>query len=98
MEISYNIYNQGEEVLLAACDSDLLGKKFHEGEITLDVKESFYSGERATSSELCTNFEKATIANLIGEKTIDAALSDGFGAEDDILRVDGIPHLQIVRM
>ncbi|MGM0510799.1 MAG: DUF424 domain-containing protein [Thermoplasmatota archaeon] len=98
MEISYNIYKQGEDVLLAACDSELLGKKFCEGEITLDVKESFYSGKEGTPSELCKNFKEATIANLIGEKTIDTAISDGFGGEEDILWVDGIPHLQIVRM
>ena len=31
--------------VVAICDSDLLGKKFEEGQFQLDVKESFFKGE-----------------------------------------------------
>ncbi|MFW6040514.1 MAG: DUF424 domain-containing protein [Thermoplasmatota archaeon] len=98
MTISYRIYQQGDEVLLAACDKELLGKTFKEGDIHLQVKESFYGGDEIDRKELSKQFSDTTIANLVGEKTVDTALDQGFGFKENVLWVDNIPHLQIVRM
>ncbi len=89
---------QGEEILLAACDKDLLGKKFKKGEICLSVKRSFYQGETTDGKGLNIQIMRSTIANLVGERTVNTAIDNGFGMEEDVLWVDGIPHLQIVRM
>ncbi|MBS3749449.1 MAG: DUF424 domain-containing protein [Candidatus Thermoplasmatota archaeon] len=40
----------------------------------------------------------ATIANLVGEEAIKCAVGMGLVSEDCILRIDGIPHAQMVRM
>ncbi|MDH5685866.1 MAG: DUF424 family protein, partial [Hadesarchaea archaeon] len=37
------VRTQGE-VLVVVCDPELLGKKFKQGELKLEVKESFYRG------------------------------------------------------
>ncbi len=104
MKVSYRMYDQGEDVLLAACDEDLLGKTLEEGDLSLEVKREFYDqdtiridqehGEKA----LKRKFERCTIANLVGENVIDAAVEAGIGNEDDLLMIEGVPHLQIVRM
>lgn len=98
MDISYSIYEQGNDVLLAACDMDLLGETFEEGDIHLDVKESFYGGEDIDREGLQDRFEGITVANLVGEKTVNTAIDYGLGLKEDIMRVEDIPHLQIVRM
>ena len=41
MLFSYRIFRTGNDVLLAVCDSDLLGKSFEEGEMQIEVTD-FY--------------------------------------------------------
>ncbi len=98
MKISYQIYDQQHEKLLAACDKDLLGETLREGDLHLEVKESFYGGNEIEEEKMVTQFESSTIANLVGEKTVDLALENDFGYEEDVLWIDGVPHLQIVRL
>ncbi len=98
MDILYKTYEQGDELLLAACDKELLGSKFKEGEICLNVKSSFYGGEDIDEEGLSKIMEDCTVANLVGERTVRVAIELGFGKEEDILRVKSIPHLQIVRL
>ncbi len=98
MDIVYKKYEQGDDILLAACDKDLLGRKFNEGEICLNVKTSFYQGEEIDEGKLSELMENCTIANLVGEKTIGVAVDTEFGNDTDIMRIEGIPHLQIVRL
>ncbi len=98
MYVNYQTYDQGEEVLLAACDKDVLGKTLEEGDIQLDVKENFYGGQRINTDRLKRELKSCTIANLVGEKTVEAAIEIGFGSEEDIMKIEGIPHLQVVRL
>jgi len=96
MDISYQIYERGNDVLLAACDKDLLGKKFEEEDIQLDVSESFYGGCESEEDKICDEIKRSNIVNLVGENIIDAVIEAGFGSKDDILWVEGVPHLQLV--
>ncbi len=96
MDISYQIYERGNDVLLAACDKDLLGKKFEEEDIQLDVSKTFYGGDETEKDEICDKIKKSNIVNLVGKNIIDAVVEAGFGSEDDILWVDGVPHLQLI--
>lgn len=98
MMVSYCVYDQQGEKLLAACDKDLLGETLEEGELHLKVKESFYGGNEMELEQLVEHFKSSTIANLVGEKTVNKAIDLGFGYEEDILMIEGVPHLQIVRM
>ncbi len=92
------IYEQGVETLLAACDESLLGQVYTEGEIHLDVKESFYGGDIVKNVSLKEKMREATIINLVGSDCVDVAIDMGLGSEGDVMEVQGVPHLQIVRM
>ena len=46
------MYKQGNDLLLAACDEELVGKKFEEGKYHLEVSDKFYNGERITKEVL----------------------------------------------
>ncbi|MFW6083537.1 MAG: DUF424 domain-containing protein [Thermoplasmatota archaeon] len=96
MNISYQIYERGNDVLLAACDKELLGKKFEEEEIQLDVSESFYGGDEADKEKICDEIKRSNIVNLVGENIINAVIQAGFGNEEDVLWIDGTPHLQLI--
>ncbi len=97
--ISYKEYKEGRfDVLVAACDLDLLGKTFYDAEkgLKLEVSKDFYSGSEITAEEFGKKLRKVSIANLVGAETIGKAIEIGLVAESSVLKIGGVPHVQIV--
>ena len=44
--------NTEGQILLAICDDDLIGKKFEEGNLQLDLSSDFYKGEEKSEDEI----------------------------------------------
>jgi len=85
------------EVLVAICDADLLRREFKEGKLRLKISESFY-GSKEVSVEAClAALREATIANLVGS-IVDHAIKAGFIDRANVIRIEGVPHAQMVRM
>ncbi len=86
--------------IVAACDAELLGKVFREGEMVLDLKKyrSFYDGEKVTEGELAVLLKDAENINLVGKKTIAAAGKRINVDSAGVRKIKGIPHLQIYFM
>ena len=96
--ISIKVYKRGNDLLIGACDEELLGKKFEDGKFQIDVDKNFYGGGRISPEALKKYLVDATIANLVGEKTIKCAIELGLVDPDCIIKIKGIPHAQMVRM
>ena len=96
--ITLRVYRQRGEVILAACDKELMGRCFREGILKLDVCSSFYEGEDGSEEMLLNRLENATIANLVGERTVSVATKHGLVDESCVLRIEGVPHVQLVKM
>jgi hypothetical protein len=96
--IYVKIYRVQGEVLLAACDEELLGRTFREGELKLEVKERFYKGELVEEDALEALLEEATIANLTGERCVSKTIELGYVERDRVLYIEGIPHAQMARL
>ncbi|WP_297062825.1 DUF424 domain-containing protein [Thermococcus sp.] len=96
--IYVKVYRVQGEVLLAACDEELLGKIFREGELKLEVKERFYKGELVEEEKLEELLEEATIANLTGERCVSKAIELGYVNPERVLRIEGVPHAQMAKM
>ena len=92
------VYNTQGEVLLAACDDELLGRRFEEGELQLEVSESFYGGESVSKETYIEKLKTATIANIVGKKTVNIAVELGMVHENCLLEIAGVPHALIARM
>ena len=60
--ISIKIYKRGNDVLIGACDLQLLGKKFEDGKFQIDVRKEFYGGETIQPEIFKKYLENATIA------------------------------------
>jgi len=95
--ITVRMYRKGSEVLVAACDKELIGRTLREGEIQLEVS-SFYEGEDATEEMLINRLSMCTVANLVGQRTVAAAAKHKLIDEECVLLVEGVPHVQMVRM
>jgi len=96
--IAMRTYRQGLQLLLAACDEELLGSKHAEGKFRLDVAPGFYDGARIDDAALVDHLRSATMANLVGERAIALAIANGYIAAANVLRVEGVPHAQFLVM
>lgn len=88
------VYRQSGQVVVAACDAELLGETFEEGELILKVT-SFYDGFACSEEEFVVNLRIATSANLVGKKVIEAAINAGFIDKDCVIKIGGVPHAQL---
>lgn len=92
------VIKQKEATIIAVCDDNLLGSMFREGKFKLEVKESFYRGDRSSMEDAMRAVDGADIANLVGKKTVAAAVSNGYADPQAVITISGIPHVQIVRL
>ena len=96
--ISIKIYRRGNDLLIGACDENLLGKRFEEGKFQLEITKEFYGGERIDIKTFKKYLLEATIANLVGNLTIKCAIESGIINPDCVIKIGGIPHAQMVKM
>ena len=81
--------------VIAICDSELLGKKFEQGNMQLDLTGEFFNGEELAESAVLEiikdeKTEDATF-NIVGEKAIQLALKTGMIDKQGIKKIQGIP-------
>jgi hypothetical protein len=62
------------------------------------VSEGFYKGDSGDEEMLVNRLEMATVANLVGRKTIEVAVKHGFVDPACVLMIGEVPHAQIARM
>jgi hypothetical protein len=96
--ISVKVYQQGDDLVIGACDEHLLGKKFKKGKLQIDCAKHFYDGERIDKKTLMKFLQDATIANLVGKETVECAVDLGLVDPKCILKIKGVPHAQIVHI
>lgn len=92
------IHRHENDTILAACDAELLGATFTDGNARITVNEAFYGGHRAEPSELSQRMNDATIMNLVGNRVVELAIAEGHAREEDVLVIDGVKHVQVVVM
>ncbi|MDO8627415.1 MAG: DUF424 family protein [Candidatus Diapherotrites archaeon] len=88
----------GHSTILACCDKEHLGKTFKDGKIEFTAKESFYKGKEVTEEEFVQLLEESESVNLFGEKAVKIVLAKGLANEKSVIKINGIPHLQIYRL
>ncbi|MES2154761.1 MAG: DUF424 family protein [bacterium] len=91
-------YQQGVQRLVAACDEELLGTLHSEGKFRLDVTPKFYDGVRVDGDTLVSYLRGCTVANLVGNRTVDLAIGLGLVDPENVLRIAGVPHAQVLVM
>ena len=97
MEVYVNLKKVGRNVLLAICDSELLGKPLRQGKIVFHVKDEFYNGGKVTVEEAVGMIENSTIVNMVGKNCVEKAIQKGYVHPEAVLEIEGVPHAQIVK-
>jgi len=86
--------------VVAVCDTELLGKKFEEEKLQLDVKENFFRGRELSEEntlEIMKDMAKEDATfNIIGKKSVNTALKAGIISEEGIGNIEGVPFALVL--
>jgi len=97
LEAYFNLKKEGNKVLLAICDEELLGKTLREGKIVFKISEDFYKGKKISVDQAVSMIENSTIINLIGNECVKKAIENGYVHPGAVLKIEGISHAQIMK-
>ncbi len=97
-QVYLRIFKEKGYVVVAACDSNVLGRTFREGKLKLEVADRFYGRDLCGIEETMQALQAADIGNLVGGKVIDAAVQRGLVDPDAIVTIGGVPHVQIIKI
>ena len=86
-----------QKLLLVLCDDDILGRRFEEGDIQLDLSSEFYKGCPMNNKETATLIRRAYAINAVGEHAVALCIQEGVVEKTRVNTVMGIPYAQMVR-
>ena len=93
-KIYMKVYHTGGDVLLAACDAELVGKRLHFGDVDFVVSKEFDADVLGDEEMLKRHIKIATIGNLVGRHAVKCAIEMGVVDEENVIMIEGIPHAQ----
>ncbi len=88
----------GKDTLVAVCDEEILGETLEGGRVTFKVSEAFYKGILGDVEEAMEVMKHATICNLVGKRTVEAAIKYRMVHERAVIYFGEVPHAQIVKL
>ena len=85
-----------EGKIIAVCDDNLLGKKFEEKKLQLDLTSNFYRGEEKKEEEIIELLRYPCILNAVGKKSMNFFLKLGKIDKKRVLIIKDVPHAQAI--
>jgi len=86
--------------VVSICDSNLLGKRFEEGKLQLDIKESFFKGDEFGEQEALIIIAKMIREDatfyIIGKESVDLCIQAGVIDESSVSKIQGIPFALVL--
>ncbi len=90
------VHEVGGHVIVTVVDEELLGKKFEENGIILDVDESFFGGGIVDENVALREMFRATSLYVIGERSVELAIKASLIHPQAVKRVQGVPYAQML--
>jgi uncharacterized protein len=97
VEVVMRVHRIRREVVVAACDADLLGRELPLGASgKVKVSPQFYGERKVAREELVWAIQHSTIVNLLGSLVCQIAQEEGLLAADHTGTLGGVPHAEII--
>ncbi|MAG47772.1 hypothetical protein CL617_04140 [archaeon] len=91
--ILVKIHKSQDKEIISLCDKDLIGKTLQDGEIHLEVSESFYKGDEIKDEkELLDLLEKCPNINILGKESVEFAIKNNIIEKSNIIKIKGVPY------
>ena len=98
MQFSARVTDYQNNMMLNICDADLLGKNIVEGELNMNISESYYGEKLIEKEEASKLLKQSSIINMVGENTISLSIELGIGSENGIKTISDVPFLIVFKM
>ena len=83
-------------MILVVVDDELVGKRFEEGDLQIDLSKDFYKGEEVSEAEVVGLFRKAYIIHLVGEKAVELGIKEGYVDRNRVVKIAGVKHAEVL--
>jgi len=93
--ILVKIHNSGTSEVICLCDSDLLGKKFSQDNMQLNITERFYKRVEMPENKMFSLMKTSRNLNIVGKESIAFALKHHFITKESVITIKKIPHAQV---
>ena len=90
------IWVKKHDRVLAACDEDIIGKKFSDGRLELHLNEDFYKGKLIDEVRFSKILDGEENINIVGKKAVEVAVKKSLIA--DVKSIRGVPYAIIFRL
>ena len=98
MQFSARVTDYQNNMMLNICDVDLLGKNIVEGELNMNISESYYGEKLVEKEEAKKLLKQSSIINMVGKNTISLSIELGIGSENGIKTISDVPFLIVFKM
>jgi len=95
--IYVRLHRGRDDIILAACDEEVIGRTFRGDGMKITVSEEFYNGELIPEEAFVERMRSVTIMNLVGERTIALAIENGHVDGSNVLQIGETKHAQVVK-
>jgi len=98
--IVMRVHRVRSEMVVAACDEELIGRRLPVGSAgrTVTVSPQFYGERLVSAEELRWALKRCTIANLLGPRVLAEAEAAGVVTAGAHGQLGGVPHAEIFTM
>ncbi len=89
-------HNQDGKLILALCDTEILGKVYEEGNKQLDLSKEFFKGTESDDESIKKLLPRAYLINAVGKYAIEFLRSQNLIDEDNVITIAGTPSAQVL--
>lgn len=98
MALLLKVHPSPEGNLVAVCDKEILGKRFEDGKVVLDVKKDFFGGKAASKKALSEALIGCYSATIFGNEAVEVALKCKAISEGGVKSVSGVKYALLFRL
>lgn len=87
-----------DDSVVAVCDEDILGKKFFENDLVVDVDAGFFGGKPASLDDVVDAVRGATSVNAVGNDVVGLLVERGVVSLAGVRLVGGVKVAHVYRV
>ena len=94
-KIYIKVHQAGGQVILAACDRELLGKTLQNGDLDFKVSIYFYGADLVNDDTFINIIKKVTCANIVGDHCMALLVDANIIDPAVVMKLGDVDHVQI---
>ena len=90
------VHEANDNIIISVIDTEMLGKKFIEKKLQLDLTSDFYNGEEKNEEEITKLVQCAYLLHLVGQSSVNLGIKMGWIDKSKVLKISNVPHAEVL--